>query len=170
MIAIHPSEIARNEQEGLRVEEWPDPAENPRILDYWRISEFGHPAKGDETHWCSALIGFCCRVANVKTGSANGLARSWLDVGTTIMEPEPGCLAIFWRGERESIFGHVGFVIDWECNSAGKPVFLDIRGGNQGDRVSVRNYSTDKLLGYRRLPPPRKANLAAAPLPLPTPA
>ena len=55
-----------------------------------------------------------------------------------------GDLAVFDRGGGK---GHVGFFDGFNEDGT-----IRVLGGNQGDKVSVANFGTDNLIGYRRAP------------------
>jgi len=71
-------------------------------------------------------------------------ARSWLSWGRKLEKPTIGCVVVFWRGKRDGWQGHVGFYAGRARNGD-----ILVLGGNQGDSVSIRPYSADRLLGYR---------------------
>ncbi|MBU2492372.1 MAG: TIGR02594 family protein [Bacteroidetes bacterium] len=119
--------------------------DNPIIIKYVEesgIKDFSH----DEIPWCSVFVNWCCKKAGLEyTGKAN--ARSWLDIGININDPLPGDIVVFWRNYRESWQGHVAFFLGF--NRSGNNVF--VLGGNQNNMVSITEYSTEKILGFRRL-------------------
>ena len=98
------------------------------------------------TAWCAAVINASLEQAGVEgTGKLN--ARSYLDWGDPVDTPQRGDVAVFARGDPDGWQGHVGFY-----DSANEDGTVNILGGNQGDAVSIKPYSTDRLLGYRRAP------------------
>lgn len=100
----------------------------------------------DEIPWCSNFINWCAFKAGVsKSGKAN--ARSWLKVGQKVSSPLPGDVVIFWRGSIDSWKGHVAIFLGY--NDSGSKVHC--LGGNQGNAVSVDQYSANRILGFRRL-------------------
>ena len=112
---------------------------HPRILTYFEV--YGHPeVKDDETAWCSAFANFCMEGAGIR-GTMSLAARSWLRWGKAC-KPKDGAVMVFKRGT-QSWQGHVGFYVG-ETSTHYK-----ILGGNQGNSVSIRNYSKDDLLGAR---------------------
>lgn len=111
--------------------------ENPRIIEYHRATKLG--AKEDEVPWCSAFVSWALeRSGYLSTRSA--LAKSYLQWGHTMDNPELGCIIVLQRGETG---GHVGFYIGEDEHG----VF--ILGGNQGDKVSIAAYNKKNILGYR---------------------
>jgi uncharacterized protein (TIGR02594 family) len=99
--------------------------------------------------WCS---GFANRVfSDVGVdGTGSGMARSWLDWGSSAMDPckvidpQYGMTAVFSRGANP-LYGHVGLVVGQEGNN------LLILGGNQGTpgAVNILPFSIDRLLDLR---------------------
>jgi uncharacterized protein (TIGR02594 family) len=114
---------------------------NPRILEYHATTSLG--ANRDETPWCSSFVNWCFAQAGIR-GTNRANARSWLDWGVPLTEPKLGAVAIFWRGKRnDSKTGHVGFFIEDDGPT------VQLLGGNQGNRVSVKNQTMKKFLGFR---------------------
>ncbi len=118
---------------------------NPRIIEY--ANEAGFTSVGDdETAWCSIFMNWVAMKANFeRTKKMN--ARSWLNIGLTVTNPEPGNMVIFWRGSKHSWQGHVAIFIGFSKD--GNRIFC--LGGNQGNQVSITAYSKDRLLGFRKL-------------------
>lgn len=116
---------------------------NARILKYF--SEIGHEwVENDETAWCSAFINWCAKM-NCLERSNKLNARSWLDIGEVIEEPQQGDIVIFWRESKDSWKGHVAIFV------AKRDKTIFVLGGNQANMVKITGYSQDRLLGYRRL-------------------
>jgi len=118
---------------------------NDQILKY--ASESGILGIGtDEIPWCSNFVNWCAMKANLpKSGKPN--ARSWLKIGNKVTHPIPGDIVIFWRGSIDSWQGHVAIFLGF--NQSGTKVHC--LGGNQGNAVSVDQYSSNRILGYRKL-------------------
>lgn len=120
--------------------EIPGSGSNPRIADFIRRS--GHPELADDaTPWCAAFVGACLDRAGV-AGTRSLLARSYLEWGQPVDEPELGVVAVLSRG-RDPALGHVGFLI----GTTGER--LIILGGNQSDAVAVEAFDRSRLLGLR---------------------
>lgn len=85
------------------------------------------------------------------------LARSWLSVGEPIefRDAEPGFdVVILQRGggnqpgpDDLTAPGHVGFFAGW-ANGVER---VQVLGGNQGNKVSIVSYPSERILGLRRL-------------------
>jgi uncharacterized protein (TIGR02594 family) len=118
---------------------------NPEIIKMF--AELGYDQiKDDETAWCSALLNyFCMKLGYERSGKLT--ARSWLNVGEVIEEPEMGDIVIFWRNNPNSWEGHVAVYISKDKDL--KIVYS--LGGNQGNMLSIKPYHESRVLGYRRL-------------------
>ena len=117
---------------------------NKHIVDYFH--EIGHDwVNDDETPWCSAFLNWVCMKAGYeRTNKLN--ARSWLDIGILVgNQPKQGDIVILWRGNKTGAFGHVGFFMSQDKEN------VYILGGNQSDKVCIKPYSNDRILGFRRL-------------------
>lgn len=119
--------------------EYPGPEANPRIVEY--LKTVFQPGD-DEIAWCSAFVNWCMIKAGLQgTGLPN--ARSWLNWGMKIKEPMVGCVTVFKRGS-SSWQGHVAFYLDQSSEG-----LIHVLGGNQGNRVSMAQYLSANLLGFR---------------------
>ncbi len=83
-------------------------------------------------------------------------ARSWLHVGVSVVDPEPGDVVIFWRESPNSYKGHVGIFMGYSQDKTR----IYTLGGNQGNMVSQSAYSASQLLGFRRLRPTKKVSFS----------
>lgn len=134
--------IAKGE---LGVTEKPGRFHNQRILQYSKDIGLNH-INTDEIPWCSIFMNWVAHRAGFeRSDKAN--ARSWLNVGATITQPEPGDVVIYWRGSRNGTRGHVGIYMGYSAD--GSRIYT--LGGNQGDSVSISAYPKTQLLGFRRL-------------------
>lgn len=99
------------------------------------------------TAWCAAFVNASlAKSGREGTGKLN--ARSFLDWGQPVDQPQPGDVAVFSRGDPGGWQGHVGF-FDSIDPATGQ---INVLGGNQGDAVSVAGYDPSSLLGFRRAP------------------
>ena len=96
------------------------------------------------TAWCAAFVGATLKQAGLE-GTGSNMARSYLDWGQPVQDPRQGDVAVFRRGDPNGPYGHVGFFEGYNPDGT-----IRVLGGNQGDAVSVANYSPDDLLGFRR--------------------
>jgi uncharacterized protein (TIGR02594 family) len=98
------------------------------------------------TAWCAAFVNASLKQSGMEgTGKLN--ARSFMDWGQPVDQPQRGDVAVFSRGDPASGQGHVGFFDGYNDDGT-----IRVLGGNQGDKVSVSAYTQDKLLGFRRAP------------------
>jgi len=138
-------EIAEHELKA-GVAEVPGSGDNQRIVEYLKSTSLGKPQnQNDETLWCSAFVNFCVEHSG-KDGTNSAMARSWMSWGHSLATPRIGCVAVFFRGSRHGVHGHVGFYA-----GDGGPGNVKVLGGNQGDRVSIQTQPVSRLLGYRML-------------------
>lgn len=123
---------------------------NPQILAMLRLDNAW--PEGDEVAWCSAFTSYCCWLLRLPR-STSLRARSWLGIGQQIDKPEVGFdVVILQRGEGIQpgpevldAVGHVGFYAGRQGLS------ILVLGGNQGNAVTIQPFSTNRVLGYRRL-------------------
>ena len=123
--------------------EWPDPGENPRILEYFRVAaSWFEPGDGDETDWCAAFVNYCL-VTSGHFGTEHPGARSffWNKKNQFIRldAPVKGAIAVrryapFTDPEWASGPGHVGFVTGFTSTH------LTLLGGNQSHTVRLQDY------------------------------
>jgi len=118
---------------------------NPKIVKY--SDDIGYKnVINDETAWCSIFVNWCAMKSGLeRSGKLN--ARSWLDVGEEVKEPQPGDIVIFWREDPASWKGHVGIFINYSEDKK----FIHCLGGNQNNKVQISPYVKDRLLSFRRL-------------------
>lgn len=112
---------------------------NPEINKYF--NEIGQTWADDEVSWCSAFVNWVCKTENFEY-SGKLTARSWLDIGTTIITPKLGNIVILWREDPDSWKGHVGFFVREDKNN------IWVLGGNQSNTVNISSYPKERLLKY----------------------
>lgn len=120
----------------------------------WSHSLCGLGQSPDEVPWCSSWLNAIAFLLGLPR-SASALARSWLIVGKEIEldQAKPGFdIVILKRGGGNQpgpdvlqAPGHVGFYAGHDN------FFVDLLGGNQGDKVSVASFERSRLLSVRRL-------------------
>ena len=121
--------------------EIPGPEHNLRILEYHGATSL--KATTDEVPWCSAFVNWCLRQAWCK-GTHSAMARSF--AGWGVQSPvRVGAVAVFWRGNPQGPQGHVGFVLGANPDRD----MLYVLGGNQSNRVCVRQYHANRMIGLR---------------------
>jgi uncharacterized protein (TIGR02594 family) len=125
----------------LDVKEIPGTEHSARVLEYHAVTGLG--ASNDETPWCASFVGACLKWSAFRyTGSA--LARSYEGWGEpeSAESPRHGAIVVLSRGQSPTL-GHVGFYVGRYGPA------IHVLGGNQGNRVSVRPYSEDRIVGFR---------------------
>jgi uncharacterized protein (TIGR02594 family) len=122
------------------LKEVPGPQSQPVIMEMFRLCGHDWP-KGDDTPWCAAFVGACLALSGYK-GTRSLAARSYLQFGRRLERPQPGCIAIFTRGNKNPKLGHVAFYVKEEGGR------IHVLGGNQADQVNVTGYASSRLLGY----------------------
>lgn len=116
---------------------------NPKVMRYWSACDYEPNPDDSKDAWCSAATNYWMQQSGLP-GTRAPNARSWLKWGAELTKPKPGCVTVFWRGSPTGWQGHVGLYI-----GPGSPGKIRVLGGNQGNGVSIAEYSTDQLLGYR---------------------
>ncbi|MBB3317861.1 uncharacterized protein (TIGR02594 family) [Rhizobium sp. BK181] len=137
--------IARREA-ALPVHErsqWPDPGENPRILNYFKVcAPWFEVAGGDEVDWCAAFVNYCL-VSSGHMGTDHPGARSFFwnkkNQFLVLKEPKPGAIAVrryapFTDPSWATGNGHVGFVVSWTNTT------ITLLGGNQSNTVCEKTF------------------------------
>lgn len=94
--------------------------------------------------WCADFVNATLAQSGMQ-GTGSGMARSFLEWGQEVDQPQRGDLAVFSRGDPNGPYGHVGFFEGYNPDGS-----IRVLGGNQGDSVSIANYGADQLLGFRR--------------------
>ena len=118
--------------------------DNQRILQYFNDLGYQGSQLHDETAWCSAFVNWVAKQSGYEY-SGSLVARSWLQIGTSIVKPKPGDIVVFWRESPSSWKGHVAFFIK---ETKG---YVYVLGGNQNNRVCIKAYPKNRVLDYRRL-------------------
>jgi len=127
--------IARSDL-GLR--EIPGAQTAPKISGW--LQKLGAWWRDDETPWCGVAVAAWMQQAGIPLPTHWYRAKGWLAWGYAC-RPTLGAVVVF---EREG-GGHVGLLVGYDD----KRNALLVLGGNQGNCVSVRPFSTDRVLGYR---------------------
>ena len=120
----------------------------------WAHSLCGLKNTPDEIPWCSSWLNAICWMLDLPR-SRSAAARSWLLIGKEIDldAAKPGFdIVVLKRGggdqpgpEVLDAPGHVAFY------SGHDNFFVDLLGGNQGDKVSIASFERSRILGVRRL-------------------
>jgi uncharacterized protein (TIGR02594 family) len=118
------------------------PHHNPHVLKWWK--KIGAPFADDETPWCGAFVGGVLAETGLKPVAAGAAARAWLKLPVKLDRAAVGAVVVFWRGSPGGGQGHVGFVVGRDQSNN-----LMVLGGNQGDAVTIKPFSRNRVLGYR---------------------
>lgn len=94
--------------------------------------------------WCAAFVNSTLKQAGLP-GTNSNMARSFLNYGQPVQQPQRGDIAVFSRGDPNGPFGHVGFFDGYDDKGN-----IKVLGGNQGNAVSIASYPAQQLLGFRR--------------------
>lgn len=138
-VASEPLWLRRARQE-IGVAEIAGKQHSKRVLSYWELSKL--PFRDDETPWCAGFVGAMLEDCGI-VSTRSGMARSYDKWGQPC-GPIPGAIVTFWRGSKTGGSGHVGFLTGRDQHGN-----LMILGGNQGDAVNIKPFSTERLIGYR---------------------
>ena len=105
-----------------------------------------NPSMGDvrDTAWCAGFVNAVLNEAGQET-IRSLKARDFMNWGEAVDDPQEGDVVVLWRESRDSWKGHVGFFSGYDDNGD-----IKVLGGNQGDSVSIKSYSKNRLLGFRR--------------------
>lgn len=98
------------------------------------------------TAWCAAFVNATLQQSGMK-GTGSNMARSFLDWGSGVDQPQPGDIGVLPRGAPDSGLGHVGFVD--RVNPDGTIRLLSGNAGPNG-AVNYQNYPANAFLGFRR--------------------
>lgn len=96
------------------------------------------------TAWCAAFVNATLQQAGYE-GTGSNMARSFMEWGQPVDQPQRGDLAVFTRGDPNGPFGHVGFFDGYNEDGT-----IRVLGGNQSDAVNIASYDPSRLLGFRR--------------------
>lgn len=115
---------------------------NPQILAMLQLD--GAWPTDDSVPWCSAFVNYICWLLRLPR-SKSLAARSWLEVGKSIWLKDAKCDADIVILTRDG-GGHVGFFAGYDGKKE-----VQLLGGNQGNKVCIAPFSTDLILGVKRL-------------------
>lgn len=103
--------------------------------------------------WCAAFVNSILELHGIPGSESVHdhplLARSFLDWGVPVSEPQLGDIVVFERNGN-GWQGHVGFYIETTVVD-GVPSYV-VLGGNQNNEIGYDTYPISRLLGIRRLP------------------
>lgn len=117
------------------------PQNNPHVIKWWK--DIGAPFKEDSVPWCGAFVGGVLSEVGIKPVAGGASAKAWLKLPVKLDKPAVGCVVVFNRPPNPGS-GHVGFVVGKDQHGN-----LMVLGGNQGDAVNIKPFSTARVAGYR---------------------
>src|SRR4051812_20218794 len=131
--------------------EVPGAGDNPAILamarfigeQYPEMRDYCDQYTHDEIAWCGLTVAYCMAKSGIRPVFRDGdagkflFARAWREFGTALAVPKLGAVMVFRRAGG----GHVGLYEGEDANT------YSIRGGNQGDSVSVIKKPKSDFLG-----------------------
>lgn len=94
--------------------------------------------------WCAAWANGALAGLGIQ-GTGSAMARSFLEWGMEVSDPQMGDVVVLSRGDPNGWEGHVGFFMGYDDKGN-----ILVLGGNQSDAVNVQAYSANRLLGFRR--------------------
>lgn len=139
----------------LGLKEVAGPGDNPDVVAMF--ARVGRPdVRHDETSWCAAFVGSCLVEAGVPLAKLPPkedrlMARSYLDFGRKVSEPERGAIVVFWRGSPSAWTGHVALFLRYVTIDGRR--YVEVIGGNQANAVTIARFPVGQVLGYRRADP-----------------
>ena len=121
-----------------------DEGEQQKTLTSFIRTATGNNINPTTTAWCAAFVNAALGSVGL-SGTDSNVARSFENWGTPVNNPQRGDIAVFERGD-ETWQGHVGFYV----GPSEKEGFVRILGGNQNNKVSIKDFPVSKLLSFRR--------------------
>lgn len=122
-----------------------DNAEDVNIISSFIRQAAGISINPAQTAWCAAFVDAVLHSTGRGGGTGKLDARSYLNWGKPVSQPQVGDIVVLSRGDPNGWQGHVGFYAGMTAD--GKVRLL---GGNQSNSVSIADYDASKVLGYRR--------------------
>lgn len=105
-----------------------------------------------KTEWCAAFVNMVLLEnllpTSVSVSEYPLMARSFLEWGTEVTEPQKGDIVVFKRGSNWQ--GHVAFYVSTTTDQNGTK-YYNVLGGNQDNAVSIKPYAVSRVISIRRL-------------------
>lgn len=118
--------------------------DNPIIMDWAKRVGIERTYTDDDIAWCSLFLMYVVSHTGKPIIGTNLMAQSWLRWGQEASRPELGDILVFWRGNKNSRFGHVAIYVGEDEK------YYHVLGGNQDDQVNITRINKNRLLGARR--------------------
>jgi uncharacterized protein (TIGR02594 family) len=90
--------------------------------------------------WCAAAMNASLAQVGLP-GTGSLAAKSFLNYGNPVKEPQHGDIVVLYRGPRDGVYGHVGYVD--RINPDGS---VRVLGGNQSQGVNYSNFPAELRL------------------------
>lgn len=120
-----------------KVERYPEGSSNPRILEYWKHTDYN--PKTDKESYCAAAM--CTWLEECGFESPHDPAAISFEKLPQLKNFKPGALMLFHRDGAEEWMRHITIgIFHDELNG----VYYCL-GGNQGGKVCIRPYGDHKL-------------------------
>jgi uncharacterized protein (TIGR02594 family) len=160
----------------IGVGEVPGEEDNPFVMSMLKLD--ARWPEHDEVPWCSAFVNYVAWLLHIQR-SKSLRARSWLQVGRSlgatarISHGDPPHkvgwdVVVMKRGgdnepgpEVIEAKGHVGFFCGYAVGTpkervaddrwSDTPLYVEVLGGNQGNKVSIARYPVERILDVRRI-------------------
>jgi uncharacterized protein (TIGR02594 family) len=111
-----------------------------KFINNPEITKYANAIIDDEVPWCSYFAQWVMKQSGIKGPTKKpGLALSWINWGQALDQPIFGSIVIF---RHRNGTGHIGFVIGQTRNR------LIVLGGNQSDKVSIKEFSTKEIVKH----------------------
>jgi uncharacterized protein (TIGR02594 family) len=117
---------------------WNETGDNPNITALWDEIGYNGAQFADETAWCAVFVGAMLKRSGnkyIQTASSQAYASYGIEVDPA--DVQQGDIVVFYRQSPSSGLGHVGFATGSSTGTT-----IEVLGGNQGNTLSVRSYST----------------------------
>jgi len=119
---------------------------NPKIVQMSK--DLGYPFNSDKDNWCGIFVATCVTRSGGAIPDKAYSARNWLKWGNPVTEPQTGDIVVFWRVAKDSWQGHVAIFISYADS---RKEYVNVLGGNQGNKVCIAPYDAAHILGFRRV-------------------
>jgi len=119
---------------------------------------------GTNIHWCAAFVNWCLHrsgYSHTGNGSNESFRKRSKWHFNALKEPKKGCVILLGHSKNGTRSNHVAFLDSWKKLPSGSNEIgdtwisgakrLKLLGGNQGDRVKVKNYYEKKIYAAKGL-------------------
>ncbi|WP_081631194.1 TIGR02594 family protein [Methylobacterium sp. 77] len=126
----------------IGIREIPGRASNEDIIK-WAVN-LNIDFQNDDIPWCGLFTAHCIgsTLPDEVLPKHPLLARNWAKFGDSCT-PRKGAILVFWRGQPNGVFGHVGFYKSEDDDA------FHVLGGNTNNSVSVARIAKSRLIDSR---------------------